>query len=438
MALAYYLQKKYGDESYKLFESGDRLGGKIKTTYENGFVIEDGPDAFVNTKPDIFELIHELGLDSQIIKPKHSNFFILHKGKLKTVPAGLGSLVPSEIWPFVKTNLISPKGKLRLARERFVKAKADQEDESLADFMERRFGKEMLQNFAEPLFTGVYGVPATELSMLATFPHFRMMEKKYGSITKAVLEQRKKMKGKKAKGSVFRSFKKGMQQLPDTLSKSLNKNQIRLNSKVESISKSNSGFDLMFEDDSVQSFSKLVITSPAHVAAGFFDQELKNYLRSIPYASSVVVSLAYPAKAFLREANATGFLIPRSERKNISACTFTTGKWDDRAPEDYVLLRAFFSEQEAGKIQNSSKQDWIDRAQQDLEDLNIIHGEYKHSWIKYWINAQPQYLRGHLEKIQALENLVSKYRGLYFAGSPYKGVGVPDCIRQAKDLSEKI
>lgn len=433
-----WLLEEVGYNHIQILEAADHLGGKIQTLREDGFVIEQGPDALMISKPGLRPFLQKLGLEDRLIEPESRHFYILHQGQLQSVPAGFASMVPADIPGFLKSSILSWRGKARMFAERFIPTRTDDQDESLASFVRRRFGPEVLHQMAEPLFSGVYSAPADELSIRATFPHFQKMEKQYGSITKAVLQNRKQ-NGVTA-SSPFRSFDTGMDTLPLTIERQLKSTTIYRNTRVENIQHHKDGFTVLTNNESFNT-AKVISTIPSYQlapAVASMAPNLPEKLQAIPFASSAVVTLAYQREAVKNNLQATGFLIPKPEQTALSACTWSSEKWQGRAPEGYVLFRCFFSNLDPEVFQERSKADWVALADQSLKQILTIHQKPTHSWIHRWQEAQPQYKMGHLQLIRQIEEALTAYPGFYVAGSPYRGVGIPDCIRQAQTTVEQI
>ena len=433
-----WLLEEAGFRDIHLLEASDYLGGKIKTIRESGFLIETGPDALMVTKPGIRPFLRKLGLEDQLIEPESRHFYILHKGRLQAVPAGFASMVPADIPDFLKSPLLSWRGKARMLAERLVPSRKQNRDESLAAFVERRFGHEVLTQLAEPLFSGVYAAPANDLSIKATFPHFHEMERKHGSITSAVLSSRKQ--NGPPSSSPFRSFKAGMDTLPYTLFTQLEHTTIWRNTSLVNMQYEGGNFLVETNQETLKA-SRVISTIPSYrlaPAIGDMAPNIPEKLQSIPFASTAIVTLAYKREAVPDQLEATGFLIPKPEQTALSACTWSSEKWQGRAPKGYVLFRCFFSNQDPKLLQKRPYEEWENLADQSLKNILNIEQPPTHGWLHTWQEAQPQYKMGHPELIRQIDEALQAYPGFYLAGSPYRGVGIPDCIRQAQSTVEQI
>ncbi|HEY6249743.1 MAG TPA: protoporphyrinogen oxidase, partial [Candidatus Angelobacter sp.] len=255
LSAAYYLEKIRRDGAaleWILFEKSDRLGGVIRTEYIHDCVLEAGPDSFLSIKPEATELCRELGLGSEII---HSNDFqrktyILVNRRLVPIPDGLQFMVPTRVLPMVTTSLFSLGTKMRMARERFISPVSGAQDESVADFVRRHFGQEMVDRVAEPLLAGVYGGNADSLSVRAVLPRFVEMEHEHGSLVRATLKARKKVTNSAAPEPLFTSLRGGMQQLVDKLVATLPRFLLRVKQSAVSLRRMDGEWQVISSDAS--------------------------------------------------------------------------------------------------------------------------------------------------------------------------------------------
>jgi oxygen-dependent protoporphyrinogen oxidase len=437
LSSAYYLEKVKAGHKVILLDGSDHLGGKVQTIAEKGFVVETGPDSFITIKPSMLDLVKDLGLEKEIIEPETSRFHILKEGKLLDVPEGMSNLAVTDRKTFLKTKLFSYRSKLRIMMEPFIPKKESVIDESLGSFITRRFGPEMLEMYAEPLFCGIYSTPAKELSMMAAFPHFLWMEAQHGSLTKANLESKAQPAQTR---SAFVSLKKGIQNFTDKLIDSLKSTEIRLNDAVESISYDNSRlkFIIHTKGDKFEA-DELISSLPANKMAVLLKgllPEASLLLDQFSLSSSYIVTLAYPSDAIGHNLDSTGFVVPKGEESNISACTWTSSKWLGRSPTGYSLFRCFLRHPE--KISKNAPAEAVALAHASLAKILSIKDEPVLSWTHPWQKALPQYKVGHLERVADLKKEISKIPGLQLTGAYIDGVGMPDCIRRGKEAAENL
>src|SRR5258708_7769754 len=214
LSAAFYLEKarRSGtDLEWALFEKSDRLGGVIQTERRDGYVLEAGPDSFLTAKPDARLLCQDLGIAGQLISSNdfQRKTYILVKGRLVPIPDGLEFMVPTRVWPMAATQLFSFATKVRMAAELFSHTEARKEDESVAGFVRRHFGQEMVDRMADPLLSGVYGGSAEHLSVRAVLPRFVAMEREHGSLVRATLQARKARTQSNSSQPLFTSLKNG-------------------------------------------------------------------------------------------------------------------------------------------------------------------------------------------------------------------------------------
>lgn len=449
MAAAYYLQclrQQAGTPlRVTLIESEDHFGGKVGTVHQEGFLIDTGPDSFLAQKPWAVQLCRELGMEGEIIPPVARKFFMLIRGKLHAVPHELVSLVPSKPQALWGATFISFWGKLRASMEGLVPARRDVEDESLGAFMRRRFGREFALKFAGPLMAGVHAGHPDRLSMAAVYPMYWEMERKYGSITRGLLQvrrQRQSSKGSPYSTSPFVALRYGMGSLVERLVQTLKQVDFRLSTKVTGVIPQPGGTVMVNLDEGEPLHADVaILTTPAYTTAEWFQPyapDASRLLREIPYASTAVVSLAYRREGVEHALEGSGFLVPHTEPLPITGCTWSSSKWEGRAPDGNVLLRVFIGYAGADQIVEQQWDDLLARVAHDaLQPLLGIKEEPVMVQVNRWLKAMPQYEVGHLKRLQQVERVLTDYPALLLAGSAYRGVGIPDCVKQGKESAEQ-
>ena len=436
------LQKEKNlDIEVLIIEKSKKLGGPITTIKEGDFLIELGPDMFFTKKPWALELSKRLDLENELIETNESKrgTYVLRNKELIAVPEGFLMLAPSKIIPFLKTPLFSWAGKLRMMLDLFISKKGST-DESLASFVRRRFGNEALERMAQPMIGGIYTADPEKLSLKATMPQFVEMEQKYGSVIKGMLHNKNEnKKDSGARYSQFLSFKNGMGALINTLKQSL-KGCTSLNEAVTRISRKKKSWEIQTERRKIEA-SGVIVTTPSYHTASLvqnFDTELASELTSIEYASSSVVIFAYKTKKISYELNGFGFVVPDVEKSDLIACSFSSIKFDGRAPEDHIIIRAFLGGALNPDILNLDDNQIIDRAKNELEKILGIKGNPEFTLIQRYPDAMPQYHLGHLDKVANIQNRLLEYKGLEIAGNAYSGVGIPECVYSGEQAAENI
>lgn len=432
MATAWYLQKARPDFQITVLEAENRLGGTILTTREKDFLIEGGPDSFVTTKPWALELCKELGVEGQLIgtNPKNRKVYVLNKGMLEELPTGMALTVPTKIAPFLKSKLISPKGKVRMAMDLVLPRKLKQEDESLGSFVKRRLGKEALEKIAEPLMGGIFISDADSLSLLSTFPQFIQLEKNHRSLILGMMRQKKQSS---SVTSMFMTLKNGMYDLVRALVSKMPKVTFITDSPVEKISRQNGKYVIKSRGQSTEA-DAVVVSTPAPQAAKIvqeLDEGLASAIKKIDYVSSATVAMAFPTSVLKSKLDGTGFIIPKGEKRKIVACTWSSLKFDHRAPESYVLLRAFLGGEWGKSYVDMNDSGITELVKEELRSIMNISWEPEIVKIFTWKEANPLYQVGHSACVKKIESIVEKIPGLYLTGAGYRGVGIPDCVHDA-------
>ncbi|WP_195571622.1 protoporphyrinogen oxidase [Paenibacillus sp. 1001270B_150601_E10] len=453
LSAAYYAWTKAKENGQEvriaLVEQGERLGGKIDTLHRDDCVIERGPDSFLARKLPMIELAKDIGMESELVatNPKAKKTYILCHGKLHRMPQGLVLGIPTDTKAFLKSGLVSPKGKLQAMRDMVIKPKMTTEDESLGHFLNRRLGEEVMHNISEPLLAGIYAGDMNKLSLKATFPQFAEVEREYGSLIKGMQATRQKGQSVPglpdvAKGTMFLTFRQGLGSLVDKLEEIL-KPHIAIHTGVSVMEikrSSESGYELELSNDTFIQAKHLIVTTPAFAAAPL----LKPYLNVEPLDHIRYVSVANVVSAFDKDKmtgawdDGTGFVIARHEGRAITAMTWTSTKWTHTSPQDTVLIRCY-----VGRADDEERVDWPDEALKhtvlnELAELMKIHAEPRFMEVTRLKHSMPQYPVGHVEAIAAFrEALKTELPGVMIAGAAYDGVGLPDCIKSGRTAGEE-
>ena len=429
---------------YVLFESSPGLGGVMVTDRVEGCLVEAGPDSFLTEKPWAIDLCKKLGLADQLIgsnDPERKTYILVH-GKLVVMPDGLMFMVPTKILPTVFSPLFSLRSKIRMASEWFHPPRSATADETVAEFVERHYGPEMVDRLADPLLSGVYGGEASQLSVRAVLPRFSDMEAKHGSLGRAMLAARKKMAGaaKRPAAPLFTSLTEGMQQMVDALVARLDPNALRVSSAVQSVIAQEGGWTVSAACRS-DHFDALIVATPATAAASVLrmtDEKLAAELGEIRYSSSVTVTLGYDENVRRSLPPGFGFLVPRSEGRRMLAATFVHNKFPHRAPENRAIVRCFLGGARDEQILESREDDILRIVRAELKLILGLTAEPLFARVYKWKGAMAQYGVGHLERRQRIETLCQKLPGLALAGNGYSGIGVPDCVRSGTQAAGKV
>ncbi len=430
-----------------LVESDHRLGGKILTDRSDDMVIEAGPDSFLSFKSAALELCRELGIEDSVIDTSESGggTFILRSGRLEPLPEGITMLVPTKFKPLLSSRLLSTLGKLRMGMDFFIPARLGPGDESVGDFVRRRLGREAFERMAQPLLSGIYAGDADRLSLAATFPRLRDTELKYGSLTKGMLAQRKQASARPQTGpkrSAFLSLLGGLGELTDALGEALTDVEVMLGTAVTSIERADGArYGASLSDGRTLVADGLILAVPAYAASHMLRQlepSVSSLLSHIPYVSTATITLAYRADDVAGSGSGRGFVIPRVENRELTAITWVTQKFPHRASDGVALVRAFVGRAGREEAVDMSDDDLLGLVRRELSEILGIGAEPLDVRIYRWRRALPQYVLGHLESLDEIDERMASMPAIQIAGAAYRGVGIPDCIHSGRSAATKV
>ena len=450
LATAYYLQRAAGPErrfEVVVLEAEPRAGGKLRTETRDGFLIEAGPDSFLTSKPAAAELCVELGLAAALIpqlQPRGA--YVVRRGRLVPLPSGMRLIHPTRRWAFARSPLLSLPGRLRALAQPLVPRRRSSGDESVGAFVQHRYGAELLRVLGEPLLAGIHLADPWQLSLEATFPALRSVPRGNRA---AAPEARRPAELAHLRGSPFASLAGGMEQLSGALVERLG-SSVRLRAAVQAVTPAAAGYQVRLRlapgaGAGTALAAAVVVTTPAAVAAdllGTLNPDLKRLLAAAEATSSAIVTLGYGAGDAGLPLPGSGFLVPRDEGSRLLACTWSSGKWAARAPAGGLLLRAFVGGWRQPELLNLADHDLIALAQRELAALPGATlpgaGAPAVSRVQRWPAGTPLYRVGHRAWLAKVQAACAATPGLWLAGAPYDGVGIPDCIRQARATASAV
>jgi len=439
-----------------ILEAKKKAGGNIQTESRGGFIIEGGPDCFLSEKPWAMALCRKLGLGEQLTptNDRLRKTYVLSGGRLHELPEGVILMIPTKIMPLAMSRLISIPGKFRMLLEIFIPKKKDDSDESLASFVRRRLGAEVLDKIAEPLVAGIHAADPETMSVRASFPKFVALEEEYGSLIRGMVKRMTRFKKKKMsatnpwedrkKMTMFVTLRDGMSALIDTLVTSITEKgaEIKTDATVKAIKKEKNGqYRVIINKDEELTADAVVIAAPAHAAARLtrgIDSELSAGLGTIPFSSTATVTMAYKKSDMKKPLTGFGFVVPRSENRGIMASTWSSVKFDGRAPYDSVLIRCFVGGAKGGEFLKLNNKEMTAMVRGELKDIMGITAEPLFTRIYKWNKAMPQYTIGHEERVRDIEKKTARHKGLFLTGSSYHGIGIPDSIHGGEITAKKI
>lgn len=438
LVAAYELSKR-GRAEVLLLEAGSSVGGKIRTETVEGQVVETGPDSFITTKPEMLELVRELGLEGDLIPTgADAGVSVLVDGRLLPMPSGLNLVAPTRVLPFAFSSLFTTRAKLHMAFEPFRKLRRDGVDESLADFTRRRLGPEALERLVGPMLAGIYAGDPERLSVRSTFPQLLEMEKK-GGLVKSMWwggGPRKRRDGL----TTFMTLKGGLSQVTAALRAKLGA-AVKTDCPAQAVRRGGGKWEIVtpnavFEADAV--VAALPASALADCVEGL-DPELSMRLKEIPYSSTATSTLIYDEKALSRRPKGFGFLTTRDAGLTVTAATFASAKFPARAVPGKIAVRAFVG----GAGREGDAEGAITRLESRVRaDLDKVLGLSGATPIAQkttrWIKANPQYEVGHSRRLDRLSSCLKSHNGLVLAGASYGGVGLPDCVKSGRRAAEQI
>ncbi len=431
-----------------LLERGNRLGGALETIRRDGLLIEAGADSFLSEKPAGANLSRRIGLEGELIgtSDRFRNTYVVRGGKLVAIPEGFSLLAPTRLGPLMRSPLLSPIGKLRVAIEPWIPRRHESGDESLGAFVRRRMGREVLDRIAQPLAGGIYTADPERLSLGATMPRFIEMERKHASVIRGLKEAARSRPEQGAgtsgaRWSLFLSFRSGVGAFVDALAARVGES-LRMQAEVLELSRGGGRrWTLRLQTGPEFEADAVVLAAPASAASRMLAKcapDLASSLGEISYASAATVNLCYRESDFPDPPEMFGFVVPIIEGRKIIACSFSSVKFPGRAPNGTVLLRTFLGGALDSQMMQLDDAAMVAAAREELAALLGLRADPMLALVRRWPDSMPQYAVGHLERVAEIEQQAAEIAGLALAGAAYRGVGIPDCIRSGEQAAEAV
>ncbi|MGQ0519911.1 MAG: protoporphyrinogen oxidase [Actinomycetota bacterium] len=416
--------------SVTLFEAGPRLGGRILTEDVGGRPVDLGPDAFLARVPHALELCHRLGLEAELVHPAAEGAAIWTRGRLRPLPPGLVLGAPAgagHLARLVRAGLVTPAGAARAALDLVLPATRWPADPSVADVVGRRLGRQVHARVVDPLVGGIHAGPSELLSARAAAAQLADAAR-----SRSLLRGLRGVREPAAGGGgapLFASLRGGLGRLVTRLEEELRARGVAVATghAVEAVP--------------VPGFDATVVTTPAAAAAGLVEPAspaAAAELRDVAYASVAMAVLVYPSSALPRPPAGTGFLVPASEGRLLTACSFASAKWPHWAGPGELVLRA-----SAGR--------WGDERALSMTDDALaghLHGELAQALglearprvarVTRWVHAFPQYRPGHLARVDRVEDALARdLPAVTLAGAAYRGLGIAACVAQGRAAARR-
>lgn len=428
-----------------VLEASPRLGGLIETEQRQEFLLEGGPDAFLSEKPWAVELCRRLGMEKELIPTNEGTrrSFIVWKGKMELLPEGFYLVAPVGWKALRDCPLLDWVGKLRVACEPFIPRRSGGGDESVASFIRRRLGVQVLERIVQPMVGGIYAADLEKLSVQAALPKFYRMEQEQGSILRA-LKKGSTAGAEKASGpryGMFMAPRFGMTRLVEVLTRRMLEVELKTNHPAVGMERSGRNWTVRSRQGAAFQAEGVCVALPAHHAASLLNKTapaLARELESIPYESVATVSMAFRKEDLPVPLEGFGFVVPARQAQGIVGCTFSSAKFARRAPADSVLLRAFVGGALAPRAAEQDDATLRNALRELLKSTLGIQAEPRLTVVRRYPKSMPQYPVGHAERVERIEREATRLPALALAGNAYHGIGIPDCIHQAELAAERI
>jgi len=416
--------------SVRVLERAARPGGVIVTEQFDGWTIDSGPDSLLVQKPAAVTLCRELGIADRLVPtltPRTA--FVLREGQLHAITEGSFLGFPITLGALARSRLFSLAGKARMAGEVLTPRRTSDEDESIAAFVGRRFGREAVDYLADPLLAGIHAGDVDRLSIGALFPRLVDAERRSGSVIRAL----RALRVRPSPQGAFVSLPGGTGELADTLARALAPGTVITDARVTGLSRSAT---YAIDSTAVRVRARsIVLAVPAYVTGLLLrpiDSTLADLCEAVPYASTATVAFGYRRDQVSHPLRGTGFVVPRTEGLALLAGTWVSSKWPGRAPNGHVLLRGYLGGGRDPHRLEAADQELLDAAQKELAELLGISGAPLFTRLYRWTRQSPQYEVGHLQRVADIERRLTALPGLFITGSGFRAIGIPDCISDGR------
>lgn len=425
-----------------VLERSPRAGGLVETEHTGeGFVVEHGADCLVTTKPAGMDTVRQLDLAGEVVTGTEAprTAFVVRRGRLVPLPAGLAFGVPASALEMLRTPVLSWPAKVRMGLEPLLSPGPHVDDESVASFVARRFGRQMVDRVIDPLLGGVHGVPADELSVRACLPRMRELERAHGSVVAGMQRERRgrKRRAASAPGALppAISLRRGMGALPEALARSLG-GRVRLGAEVRAVERrAGGGYRVRLAGGEHLDADAVVMAAPAHVASALvapLSVALATMLARVRHGRVDAVTLGFRQRDLGHPLAGTGFVVPASEGRATRACSWSSVKWPGRAPEGSVLMRSVLHAPEM------DDEALVSVARSDLRELMGVEADPVLLRVRRIERALPVYEVGYLDRLEAMRHEAAGLGAFALAGNAQGGIGVPDCIQSGREAAGAV
>ncbi len=459
LTVAWYLERLLPTAQIDVFESADKIGGVIQTITSDPFLAELGADNFATLVPDALRMVEEMGIRDEFIGPNadHRIAQVVRNGKVLPIPNGFSLMQPTRLSAVLTTPILSPSGRARLLAEFCIKQRKSDEDESVESFAVRRLGRECFERLVEPIVGGIFTARAETLSMQAAMPQFVAMEREFGGLIRGAIAKRKSQSrsersARQATGARYDQFlapKQGMSWWLNRIASSL-RNPIQMAKRVVALQKNLTGqWSLQIKNagngstadasETMDGYQAVCLALPSPRSAKLLKAShpgLSERLERIPYASSAVALLAIQRNEIRPEAFCFGVVVPKMEHRDCLAISLSSEKYPGRCPDGLVLVRVFMGGAIRPELMDKTDDELLAIARKEVKELLGANSLPRWQSIVRWNEAMPQYLVGHTQLVASIRRSLDQEPSLRLVGNAFDGVGIPQCIRLARQTAE--
>lgn len=410
-----------------VYEAAPRVGGVVRTERREGYLAEAGPNTLTEADPAVLELLEEVGLAARRLDaaPAARTRYIVRGGRPVALPSS-----PREL---LTTRALSLRAKLTILGEALVPRRTRESDETVATFVRRRLGGEVLDYVADPFVAGIYAGDPWALSLRHAMPRLHALEQAHRSLVRGALAR-----GRKPPRPF--SFPDGLGEVPLALASRLG-DRIRTGAPVEAIEPAGSGWVVRCVDEETR-HDDVILAVPAHAFAalqmGGSSGARMAELAAIPHAPVAVVTLGFPRGDVTHALDGLGVLVPAVERCRVLGTLFTSTLFPGRAPPDHVTLTTFVGGARQPELAALGAGALVALVQEELARLLGAHGEPTFRHVVRWPYAIPQYVVGYDRWLGLMSEIEGTNRGLFLAGSYRGGVGLGDALRSGLEAASRV
>jgi protoporphyrinogen/coproporphyrinogen III oxidase len=435
-----------------VLEADARLGGKLRTGEVGGRAVDLGPDAFLARRPEAVALCRELGLGDALVSPGRRNAYVWARGALRPLPEGLAVGVPTRLGALARSGILTPLGVGRAALDLTGwpptrrHTEGGDGDHTVADITRRRLGRQVTERLVDPLIGGIHAGNTTHMSAAAVFPALHDAAARGGSLMRALRSAAVPMTAPSAGGgdddAVFHTLRGGLARLVESLAGALSDRgvEIRLGAPVDQLERRHTQWELRTPQGTIGA-DAVVIATPAKPAAALLEQvdlDLASLLGEIAYSNVTLVTLQVPENGIRLPLHGTGFLVPATAGRFITACTWLTSKWPDLQRPGDILLRASMGRFGDDRATEMSDTEVVAAVLDDLKLMSGLEAHPTEAVVTRWADAFPQYGVGHVALVTAIEEAVARLPALALAGAAFHGVGIPACIASGRRAAAAV